>query len=72
MYQKPIVIAEAGCNHMGEKEVAKQLIQIAAVYCKVDAVKFQKRNNRELLTPEQYNAPHQPSQFLRGNLRGTP
>ncbi|MBC5786973.1 MULTISPECIES: N-acetylneuraminate synthase family protein [Clostridiaceae] len=58
MYQKPIVIAEAGCNHMGEMEVAKQLIQIAAVYCKVDAVKFQKRNNRELLTPEQYNAPH--------------
>ena len=30
----------------------------AATYCKVDVVKFQKRCNRELLTPEEYNAPH--------------
>ena len=31
---------------------------VAAVYCKADVVKFQKRNNKELLPPEQYNAPH--------------
>ena len=58
MYQKPFVIAEAGCNHMGQLEVAKDLIETAAHFCKVDAIKFQKRCPRELLTPEQYNAPH--------------
>ena len=30
----------------------------AATYCKADVVKFQKRCNHELLTPEEYNAPH--------------
>ena len=58
MYKRPRVIAEAGCNHKGEIEIAKELIKIAAIYCKADVIKFQKRNNRELLTKEQYNAPH--------------
>lgn len=58
MYKKPYVIAEAGCNHMGSMEIAKELINTAAVYCKADAIKFQKRCPRELLTEEQYNAPH--------------
>ncbi len=56
--KKPIVIAEIGCNHKGDVEIAKEMIMIAALYCKVDAVKFQKRNNRELLTEEEYNTPH--------------
>ncbi len=56
--KKPIVVAEIGCNHKGEMEIAKELIQIAASYCKADYVKFQKRNNRELLSKDQYNAPH--------------
>lgn len=58
MYNKPFVIAEAGCNHMGNMEIAHELIQIAAHFCKVDAIKFQKRYPKELLTAEQYNAPH--------------
>ena len=58
MYKKPYVIAEAGCNHMGEMKVAHDLIETAAYFCKADAIKFQKRCPRELLTPEQYNAPH--------------
>ncbi|MCD7905648.1 MAG: N-acetylneuraminate synthase family protein [Clostridiales bacterium] len=58
MYRKPFVIAEAGCNHMGQMEVAKDLIETAAHFCKADAIKFQKRCPKELLTPEQYNAPH--------------
>lgn len=58
MYKKPRLIAEAGCNHMGQMEIAKELIQIASIYCKADAIKFQKRCNKELLTEEQYNAPH--------------
>lgn len=57
-YKKPRVIAEIGCNHKGEIDIAKELIKMAAIYCKADVVKFQKRCNKELLTPEQYNAPH--------------
>lgn len=52
------VIAEIGCNHKGDLETAKELIRVAAHVCKADVAKFQKRANKELLTPEQYNAPH--------------
>lgn len=52
------VIAEIGCNHKGDMEIAKELIKVAKIYCNADVVKLQKRNNRELLTEEQYNAPH--------------
>lgn len=58
MYKEPKVIAEIGCNHKGNIEVAKEMIRMAAIYCRADCVKFQKRCNKELLTPEQYNAPH--------------
>jgi N-acetylneuraminate synthase len=57
-FKKPYVIAEIGCNHKGEMEIAKELIKIAKIFCNVDAVKFQKRNNKELLTADQYNSPH--------------
>lgn len=57
-FNKAYVIAEAGCNHKGDMEIAKELIKVAAYFCKADAIKFQKRCNRELLTEEQYNAPH--------------
>lgn len=56
--QAPKIIAEIGCNHKGDMNIAKEMIQTAALYCKADVVKFQKRCNRELLTPEEYNAPH--------------
>ena len=56
--EQPKVIAEIGCNHKGDMEIAKELIKIAKIFCDADVVKFQKRNNRELLTPEQYDAPH--------------
>lgn len=52
------VIAEVGCNHKGDMNIAKEHIITAALFCKADVVKFQKRCNKELLTPEQYNAPH--------------
>ncbi len=52
------VIAEIGCNHKGDMAIAKEMIMVAAQFCKADAVKFQKRTNRELLTPEEYTAPH--------------
>lgn len=56
-YRAPKVIAEIGCNHMGDFEIAKELIRLAKE-CHCDVAKFQKRNNKELLTEEQYNAPH--------------
>lgn len=56
-YKKPIVIAEIGCNHMGDFEIALDLIKLAKE-CGADVAKFQKRNSRELLTEAQYNAPH--------------
>lgn len=52
------VIAEIGCNHKGDMDLAKELIRVAAQECKADVAKFQKRHNRELLTPEEYDTPH--------------
>ena len=51
------VIAEIGCNHKGDMQIAKDLIKTAKL-CGADIAKFQKRTPKELLTPEQYNAPH--------------
>ena len=51
------VIAEIGCNHKGDMTIAKELIKTAAL-CGADVAKFQKRTPKELLSPEQYNAPH--------------
>lgn len=56
-YQKPKVVAEIGCNHKGNFNIALDLIDLAKE-CKADIVKFQKRCPRELLTLEQYNSPH--------------
>ena len=58
MIYKPCkTIAEIGCNHKGDINIAKELIK-AAKDCDADVVKFQKRNNKELLPEDQYNAPH--------------
>lgn len=70
MYQKPYIIAEAGCNHKGDMQIAKELIQVAATFCKADAIKFQKRCNKELLTKEQYEAPHPHPENAYGDTYG--
>ena len=56
-YQNPKIIAEIGCNHMGNLDIAKELILLAKE-CKASYAKFQKRNPKELLSEEQYNSPH--------------
>ena len=56
-YEKPMVMAEIGCNHMGQLEIAKELLDLAK-RCGCNFAKFQKRNPKEVLTPEQYSAPH--------------
>lgn len=64
------VIAEIGCNHKGDMDVAREMIMIAATFCKVDVVKFQKRHPRELLTEEQYKAPHPNPMHAYGKTYG--
>ena len=54
----PKIVAEVGCNHKGDIGIARDMIKTAAEYCKVDVVKFQKRCVKELLSIEEYNAPH--------------
>lgn len=51
------VIAEIGHNHQGKIELAKEMFK-AAKECGADAVKLQKRNNRELFTAAGYNKPY--------------
>lgn len=54
----PFVIAEIGCNHGGQLEVAIDMVHVAARFAHVDAVKFQKREPRALLTQDEYDRPH--------------
>jgi sialic acid synthase len=51
------VIAEIGHNHQGSVERAKELFH-AAAECGVDAVKLQKRDNRNLFTRELFEQPY--------------
>jgi len=66
----PFVIAEVGCNHGGNPARATKMIAVAAQFCEVDAVKFQKRDPRALLTPEQYAAPHPNPMHAFGDTYG--
>lgn len=68
--KEPIIVAEIGCNHKGDMEIARQMIETAAIYCKADVVKFQKRCNKELLTKEEYNSPHPHPENSYGNTYG--
>ncbi len=54
----PKIIAEIGCNHMGQMDIAHEMIKMAAQFCKVDVIKFQKRTNLELLSHEEFVKPH--------------
>jgi len=51
------VIAEIGHNHQGKLETAKEMFKVAKE-SGADAVKLQKRNNRELFTKGGYEKPY--------------
>lgn len=55
---------------MGEIKIAKEMIETAASFCKVDAIKFQKRCPKELLSRQQYEAPHPNQYHSFGNTYG--
>ena len=69
MYNACKVIAEIGCNHKGEMNIAKELILLAK-NSGADVAKFQKRNSKELLPSEQYNSPHPKPSNSYGNTYG--
>lgn len=68
-YNLPYLIAEIGCNHMGQLEIAKELITLAKSNG-ANVAKFQKRNNVELLSNNQYNSPHPNPSNSYGNTYG--
>jgi N-acetylneuraminate synthase len=68
-YSPPNIIAEIGCNHRGEFETAIELIDLAK-QCDATVAKFQKRNPIELLSEQQYNAPHPNPQHSYGQTYG--
>jgi sialic acid synthase SpsE len=51
------VVAEIGNNHQGDMDMARRMVREAAA-CGVQAVKFQKRDVRSLLTVEGYRKPY--------------
>jgi len=69
-YNKPILIAEVGCNHKGDLESAKKFIEVASNFCNLKYIKFQKRNPQSLLTKEEYNSPHPVPGNSYGNTYG--
>ena len=68
-YHEPKVMAEIGCNHMGSVEIAKELLTLAK-NAGCEYAKFQKRCPKELLTPEQYAAPHPNPRNAYGDTYG--
>jgi sialic acid synthase len=68
-FKKPNLIAEIGCNHMGNIDIAIELIDLAK-QSNATYVKFQKRNNKELLSEVEYNAPHPVPENSYGNTYG--
>jgi N-acetylneuraminate synthase/sialic acid synthase len=52
------VIAEVGHNHQGRLETAKEMFRVAKE-CGADAVKLQKRDNRQLYTQAGYSKPYE-------------
>ena len=49
-------VAEVGCNHQGNMRLALKMIDKLVNFCDVKYVKFQKRNNRELLGKASFSA----------------
>lgn len=74
MSQKVKLIAEFCCNHMGDIEVAKLMIDSLASFPKEfrpDIIKFQKRTPRLILSEKEFNSPHPNPENSFGDTYGT-
>jgi N-acetylneuraminate synthase len=69
MRKPATVIAEIGCNHKGDPQIAEQLIEMAKL-TGAQVAKFQKRCNRVLLNESEYNAPHPNPMHAYGSTYG--
>ena len=70
MADPPRIVAEVGCNHRGDMNIARELVVAAAQFCKADVVKFQKRCPQELLTTDEFDAPHPNPMHAYGDTYG--
>ena len=75
------VIAEIGCNHCGDVQIAERMIDVLGRYCTEHfavhpparvplIIKSQKRTPRALLTPDKYDAPHPTPHHAYGTTYG--
>ena len=69
MFKKILLVAEIGCNHMGDMNIAKLLIKQAKL-SGADYVKFQKRDNKTLLSEKEFNSKHPNSKNSFGKTYG--
>ena len=69
-YKIPILIAEVGCNHKGDLNIAKKFIEVAKNFCDLKYIKFQKRDPKALFTEEEYNKPHPVQENSYGSTDG--
>ena len=67
------LVAEFCANHMGNIDIARQMIDVLAKFpseLRVDVIKFQKRCPRVILSEQEYNAPHPDSKNSFGKTYG--
>lgn len=69
LYPIPKVVAEIGCNHKGQLDIAFELIKLAHE-AGASYAKFQKRTPKELLSEAAYAAPHPTAYNSYGNTYG--
>ena len=72
VYHEPKVMAEIGCNHMGDLDIAKERRATLAKNCGCEYGKFQKRCPIFLLTKEQYERPHPNPRNSYGDTLSSP
>ena len=70
MAELPRIVAEVGCNHRGDMSIARDLVVAAAQFCNADVIKFQKRCPQELLTSDEFDAPHPNPMHAYGETYG--
>lgn len=70
MSKKIHFVGEVGCNHLGNMDLAKEHIDLFSDFAKIKYVKFQKRTISDLLTKEEYDAPHPHPENAHGDTYG--